>query len=1598
MNDQAALHAGGIVPTNSKLGKDDAVDTVVARAYAHPVMPGRVVVRLCAEGVAAGDELEMSTLGFAPGEDRGAVGKERKRPLGFPGWALVNDPKNARYALDVVKELKKHARKAKSKPGHAKDAFDGIANRLSKTVPHFLPSYYEEVGRVFIEHGALAYAATMFGKAREVEAVHALEVDEQHRIDGFLEFALAGAVTTKALSEYAKQLAEHHEPKAAYAHFRQLCVQRTLGGMPPWSGMAKELGRLARAAKLDVDREAAALIAEIIESPALAKAAAEFWRAYAEPIAALAKASPSVRGALLNLFPTGSTYSADLDDIWLDLLEASGAIDALIGGDHPPEARPNGSRAAWFDKLCSHLARSWRSSTISSRVFAVLRRMAPALIADGAPIKAMGRWRIDLDLAELALELGVPVEPPENTYADGAQWAQLVDQPDRGRDPVRCAAHPKLQSVVSTAVINTIGTEPFDTAARGKQGFLAAKRAWLESKIAEAEKAALPAFEDALAMIEQKVSAGTFAELPDLHARFAAVDVAPALVRTLRVGIIDEFGWPLLEEVAKELDPDGTAQLTLHGGPPCAVVASKVRAIAIAGDQRKGVHDFVIPPSYELATTRFIGDQFLVVLKQGYKLACYWSSAPHDLWEDKDANVWSIPTTVGHAVVLSDGGWLEALRPMRAGDRTLSLGARISAFDGATTWISEWVAGEHRWREVTASGELGRQSWPAWLEGFAEGDWKLDAASHYLPAPAGITSSPLGVSDGFVGTRIRFRGPSYYKAERREIESIDGAKIAGGGHLQTRELIAFPDGGERRPLSEHHVSGRGLTLTIFDPTASFVGSEVGGGDRRYSHGQAAMVQRGFLHLYSTRDVAGSRRIHSATDDDARALIAAAPELEPTKLAPDDLPGVLAEVTHPRLRKGLTGLAVMAAQLQRRHARLASERAPDKAKAPISSGPADDVVLKALAGWVRQQWSSAGSAWAQIEQIGGELTVDDRSDRDVDEIAASRIDWLDAAVMRTALPVLAVAIGTAPEHRAVVAKLYEHLVRSLPPAANLRTMHARGAIEGLQPATIRIRWRGGNAYVIRQLGYSGDQFQILEYAPSGTFTLPWPLTVERELRGTDGGPSPDEVTAAVASGATSWSEEVAAQLAADTGLTPSEAAYLWAGCPGQTERGTNFLAKELREQLGLKAAQAALARDALNIPKHATKIAALAELGRAEMAGILDGSAMPMLAAAWKRLYGARVSIPEALIAAADALSLSSNVPGVLGMVLGGAESAQLTKDGCFAFDVNGKLIRAGALEPLVGQTAIANPEQVFDGSTLTMLVHYLPFLYAALPVGDPLRGRAVEAYRLGLERVAAPGLWVLGGSVWLDADKLEPLDKMLATVGELLPGIAEGRTLRKLPGCIVLRYGANAMAYIHPASLDARARAVFDPVIAQISTYLTTSKELDYLRGPDLRAMMERIEITPVPAGCWEQNPLLSAPKLVDKAMKKLGVSREAAALYLQYLVLLWPTPKALAEYNGWKPKQVADTQAELVAAELILEAKRERAQRGHFLPGGWEALKSPHPPLESWKLPLYHTYPGSPVPQLGKFQALAPFHLLFERAWTRIESGDQPRYEDVKR
>jgi len=350
MSAEALLDPGAVLPADTAVTKDDTVDTLTARAYRHPALDDRVVVRLISAQLGPAEDLSLEFLAFGPAERVDEVGLVRQRALGFPAWALVHDPANGHHALALVKDIERLARIAKSRVGPANEGFVALGERLARAVPHFLPTFYEEAGRAFLAADSASYAAMMFGRARDAERGFGLTIDEERTHAVFLEFALAGALTAKALSAHARDLAGRCAPEVAYERFRRLCVERTRGGLPPYAGLHTDLRRLAKSSGLDPLEADRRVLAELIDAPVILRAPAAFWTAYQSSLSKLAADDPALRGRLLGMFPANCT-----DDAWLAILTDSGAVEALTGAGEPG---PADGPAGWLTRFAAQIGRA----------------------------------------------------------------------------------------------------------------------------------------------------------------------------------------------------------------------------------------------------------------------------------------------------------------------------------------------------------------------------------------------------------------------------------------------------------------------------------------------------------------------------------------------------------------------------------------------------------------------------------------------------------------------------------------------------------------------------------------------------------------------------------------------------------------------------------------------------------------------------------------------------------------------------------------------------------------------------------------------------------------------------------------------------------------------------------------------------------------------------------------------------------------------------------------------------------------------------------------------------------------------------------------
>jgi hypothetical protein len=292
---------------------------------------------------------------------------------------------------------------------------------------------------------------------------------------------------------------------------------------------------------------------------------------------------------------------------------------------------------------------------------------------------------------------------------------------------------------------------------------------------------------------------------------------------------------------------------------------------------------------------------------------------------------------------------------------------------------------------------------------------------------------------------------------------------------------------------------------------------------------------------------------------------------------------------------------------------------------------------------------------------------------------------------------------------------------------------------------------------------------------------------------------------------------------------------------------------------------------------------------------------------------------------------------------------------------------------------------------LTRAVAALAGLAYALPYGHPLRAVLPEGLAALRRRVADPGLLLDLDLAWTEKGSSAAVELRKA-YGMPATGGADAHGLTRVGEALVLRpwYGDQETVLVRTGALT----EADDPVFGLVDGLVGPARgdgmrALRTILGDDLAHALAAGSDPEGPTG-YAQDPTVSVPGLVAEVAEAHGLGEDAAALYLQLLALPDPTDRNCVRWTGWKPARVKKARAELAATALVVEAKRARAGRSLFLPGGWLDLKSPALPLEIWKQDLY------PVHEHSRAVPLMPVPELFTRAWDRVRAGDAPAYEEL--
>ncbi|MGQ4401537.1 hypothetical protein ACN6K4_001589 [Streptomyces hayashii] len=1646
------LEAGAVLPPGSTTRED--ADTLTVRTYGHPALDDRRIVRLVPGTLGEAEDLALDFLGLTREAHTPEVGQVRRETLGFPAWALVNDPANGHHALALVKDVERLARQAKSRPGNAKDGFEELGARLGRAVPHFLPTYYEHAARVFLQHENTTYASAFFGKAREAERVHALTVDEERQRAVFLEFAFAGALTVKALKEHVRALAARLDPATAWAQFRQLTVERCAAGMPPYASLPQDARGLIKAAGLDRVAEECALVADLLASPAAVRAPASFWNAYRSTLAVLAGRQPQVRNRLLEIMPSGLGRSVEDDEFWLALLAECGA-DLLLTGETTSDV----DAAEWLGRWALHRKHGGTVSSRSPATLALVERMAPRLRELGRPVDlCSGRWHAgaDLDLLDLCVAQGVPLALPAADRVVHLSLDRWLRESRGGRrDLAATAADPRFRRLLYAGIGAVSGIRPDSEVLEG----LAAHpvlgdvlREWLDDAAGDlASAVGLPAARAALERL-RPFRAVAARVSPAAVARVAAREVAPLLGHTLRAGVLDELGWPALDEALRRIDAetkpgrDHDNPMTVQEAWPALIVSREHKVFVVGPQEILLEHDLRVPTPpnrWQRPSFRFTDGELLVMWRQDGKQFGYWSARPADVFplggEQIPAYWYGSSEAGAPSIPLPGGGRAGGGRTLHAGDTVLPAGRRVLG-DGTSYWRQGRQGRQQVWLEYDpATGTHGRASLPAFLQsGIREDATLVQENCELLPLQPGLEQTPFGTDGTVLGRWVRTGG-----------EGGDTHTVAGTPDGRTVTLpwsdgrapgvplgaLRLPGGAEPVAVRLH----RQIALYSGDDTCAT--GELGrltpmerGGE--FAAGTRFVPPAEYWHALRPRDERASAALRALTDEQAgeivraaaqalaerKSVLAAAGAVDGTPQSRSAAPTAdeVVQETVSRLlpelgdRRLVTGVGALVRAVLRlavsTTAFVTPPVDPPKAEsnringmfADLKPEHGDDQTLReAVAGLSPMQgWWGGETRWATLRQIRAVNHVlsgkpaDGKALPEASRSAGVQDGWRSDEFT---VP------GLGPVWTPVLDVLRPLAYRAACPTTTVQHREALlllleaiangplAASSGLLREVVLSEPHEKQERVGQVLRRDGRTVVVLgcQSIDRQTGRVDW-LALDHDPTGRFG----------------ATAHFTLAREGAHPALYPAEAL----------------------------AAVTALVRDKGPAPWQADAPAALAaathgRLGPVQAALLLDGNP-PQLTdevIAATGLKPRQKQLGDALLSSVDAGDRAALVGALLPQAPGDLWTAgpdtraagrvwadRLAGVVRLPEELAGELaldgVPTGAVEevlnprltPWIHRTTVQRPDK--DGNLvaedpaalpgrhhLTRAVAALAGLAYSLPYAHPLRALLPESLAALRRRVADPGLLIDLDVAWTDKGTSTAVELRKA-YGLGAAGGADAHGLTAAGEALALRpwYGEQETVLVRPGALD----GPDDPVFGLVEGLVGPGRgqgmhALRTLLGEDLADAVAAGSDPQGPSG-QAQDPTFSVPELVAEVAAQLGLGADAAALYLQLLALPDPTDRNCARWTGWRPARTKKARAELAAGDLVVEAKRARAGRTLFLPCGWLDLKSPALPVEIWKEGLY------PVRAHVRAVPLVPVPELFARAWGRVRSGDVPAYEEL--
>ena len=495
----------------------------------------------------------------------------------------------------------------------------------------------------------------------------------------------------------------------------------------------------------------------------------------------------------------------------------------------------------------------------------------------------------------MLLSLGIEVDDPDmGRGLDFDGWLMAdIDHPRRNSQLTNVLADERFVSIVARQIPKLVTfsgdnanrntyyrsmaqRRAFEAAAEGHPAIHDLWRDYLDGLLCRLETGGLPDASVALTSLLESVRAKTIEQFPELVKRIKAVDPIDNLHRTIRAGILDEYGWDVLD---KTIGDDSSAEAS-YWVFPYVTYLNDNQLVVVRPGSADSPRELVLKnqKGIEFSGTMPVGDDVMVLYRDNssWKGKLIWMNDPSTILEPQNESFWFRPKL---SVSVDEGVF--------CGDRTIQPGdtkfqsAQVFFFDGERFWqeketINYYNPFQGKGAGLTEidprNGKKLRDSIPQWFEkDVPAGAWIVWRNSMLLPLPEGAEDSPLGVRDGLIGWKlIMLRDGGWIG------EGIDGRRIT-SAELEKKYRLDhnfYPEGMIPQPGGDSYWI-IGSAGDVLDSATGIVIADIKQKEQKYYwDGQPGQVPTVFLHLMKPRDISSSKKLRKITKAQTKQLFEA----------------------------------------------------------------------------------------------------------------------------------------------------------------------------------------------------------------------------------------------------------------------------------------------------------------------------------------------------------------------------------------------------------------------------------------------------------------------------------------------------------------------------------------------------------------------------------------------------------------------------------------------------------------------------------------------------------------------------------------------------